>query len=98
MNTIVIDDPLIYQRGELYAKAKHSSLKELVNQYVATLAAQAFPFIEHQQTSVPFTQTEEFKKAMEYMDTFVISDPSIKIPVDEDGKGAVTRMKYESKL
>ena len=39
MNTIVIDDPLIYQRGELYAKAKHSSLKELVNQYVATLAA-----------------------------------------------------------
>ena len=43
-------------------------------------------------------ETEEFKKAMEYMDTFVISDPSIKIPVDEDGKGAVARMKYESKL
>ena len=39
-------------------------------------------------------ETEEFKKAMEYMDTFVISDPSIKIPVDEDGKGAVARMKY----
>ena len=70
----------------------------VIDDPLTILAAQAFPFIEHQQTSVPFTQTEEFKKAMEYMDTFVISDPSIKIPVDEDGKGAVARMKHESKL
>ena len=38
MNTIVIDDPLVFQGGELFAKANHSSLKELVNKYVATLA------------------------------------------------------------
>ncbi|MDY4844853.1 MAG: hypothetical protein SO169_01040 [Parabacteroides sp.] len=54
--------------------------------------------MEQKKATMPFTQTEEFKKAMEYMDTFVISDPSIKIPVDEDGKGAVARMKHESEL
>ena len=39
MNTITIDDPRIFQGGELFAKANHSTLKELVNKYVATLAA-----------------------------------------------------------
>ena len=38
MYTIAIDDPKIYQAGEIFAKENHSSLKELVNLYVASLA------------------------------------------------------------
>ena len=39
MNTIIIDDPMVYQGGEMFAKQNHVSLKELVNNYVASLAA-----------------------------------------------------------
>ena len=47
MNTITIDDPHVFMGGELFAKANHSSLKELVNKYVATLAAYFYSSKEH---------------------------------------------------
>ena len=39
MYTIAIDDPNIYQAGEIFASENHSSLKEMVNKYVAELVA-----------------------------------------------------------
>lgn len=94
MNTIIIDDPLVFQGGELYAKVNHSSLKELVNKYVATLAAQVYSSKKRKETTRPFTETKEFENAMAFMDSFVIDDLSAEVPVDEDGKGALARIKY----
>ena len=93
MNTITIDDPHVFMGGELFAKANHSSLKELVNKYVATLAANFYSSKEHA-AKVPLMESEEFKKAMAFMDSFVIEDLSSEVPVDEDGKGALARIKY----
>ena len=93
MNTIIIDDPHVFMGGELFAKANHSSLKELVNKYVASLAASFYSSKEHA-AKVPLMESEEFKKAMAFMDSFVIEDLSSEVPVDEDGKGALARIKY----
>ena len=62
MNTIIIDDPLVFQGGELYARANHSSLKELVNKYVASLAAQVNSSNQREKTTKSFTDTKEFQK------------------------------------
>lgn len=37
---------------------------------------------------VAFTKTEEFEKAMQFMDSFVVDDLQMPVPLDEDGKGA----------
>ena len=94
MNTITIDDPRVYMGGELYAKANHSSLKELVNEYVAKLAADFYSSKEQAKDEVPFIESEEFKRAMAFMDSFVMKDLSSEVPADEDGKGALARVKY----
>ena len=94
MNTITIDDPRVFMGGELFAKANHSSLKELVNKYVASLAANFYSSKEHAKEKEPLMESEEFKKAMAFMDSFVIEDLSSEVPVDEDGKGALARIKY----
>ena len=94
MNTIIIDDPLVFQGGEMFAKANHSTLKELVNKYVASLAAQVSASNEGKKTTRPFTETKEFKNAMIFMDSFVINDMSSVVPIEEDGKGAIARIKY----
>lgn len=73
MNTIIIDDPKVYQGGEMFAKQNHVSLKELVNNYVASLAAKVQSRNKNA-VDVSFTQTEAFKKAMDYMDSFVADD------------------------
>ena len=39
MYQITINDPKVYQAGEIFAKENHSTLEELVNRYVASLAA-----------------------------------------------------------
>ena len=93
MNTITIDDPRVFMGGELFAKANHSSLKELVNKYVASLAANFYSSKEHAKEKEPLMESEEFKKAMAFMDSFVIEDLSSEVPVDEDGKGALARIK-----
>ena len=94
MNTITIDDPRIFQGGELFAKANHSTLKELVNKYVATLAANFYSSKGAGKTEEHLIESEEFKKAMAFMDSFVIEDLAYEIPADEDGRGALARVKY----
>ena len=41
------------------------------------------------------SEMKEFKKAMAFMDSFVIDDLAYEIPADEDGRGAIARVKYE---
>lgn len=93
MNTIIIDDPKVYQGGEMFAKQNHVSLKELVNNYVASLAAKVQSRNKNA-VDVSFTQTEAFKKAMDYMDSFVADDFTTPVPVNEDTKAVVAHNKY----
>ena len=91
MYQIVINDPKIYQAGEIFAQENHSTLDELVNKYVAELAAKILSRKEAKQN---ITQTEEFKQAMKYMDKFVAEDLCTSVSADEDGSGALARIKY----
>lgn len=91
MYTISIDDPRVYLGGEAFAKEHHSSLKELVNKYVASLAAKVRPLGENKSA---FTATKEFQEAMVLMDSFVADDLTDKVPVEESGKSAIGRIKY----
>ena len=91
MYQIVINDPKIYQAGEIFAQENHSTLDELVNKYVAELAAKILSRKEAKQN---ITQTEEFKQAMKYMDKFVAEDLCTSVSADEDGNGALARIKY----
>lgn len=59
-----------------------------MNKYVASLAANFYSSKEHAAKG-PLMESEEFKKAMAFMDSFVIEDLSSEVPVDEDGKGAL---------
>lgn len=93
MNTIIIDDPKVYQGGEMFAKQNHVSLKELVNNYVASLAAKVQSRNKNA-VDVSFTQTDAFKKAMDYMDSFVADDFTTSVPVNEDTKAVVAHNKY----
>lgn len=88
MNTIIIDDPKIYQWGEMFAKQNNVSLKELVNNYVASLAAKVQSRNKNS-ADVSFTQTDAFKEAMDYMDSFVADDFTIPVPVNEETKAVV---------
>lgn len=91
MYTIAIDDPKIYQAGEIFAKENHSSLKELVNIYVASLAKKVFSKTEKKEALV---KTEEFKDAMAFMDSFVVDDLKTSVPISDNGKGALVHVKY----
>ena len=89
MYQITINDPTIYKAGELFAKENHSTLEELVNRYVANLAAKILS--RKKEATV---EAEAFQEAMNFMDTFVVNDMSSSIPVEEDGKGALASVKY----
>ena len=91
MYTITIDDPKIYQAGEAFANENHSSLKEMVNKYVAELAAKV---LSRKDKYVPITKTDKFKNTMKALDAYVVDDLKYPVPNDEDGKGAVARVKY----
>ena len=93
MNTIIIDDPKIYQGGEMFAKQNNVSLKERVNNYVASLAAKVQSRNKNS-ADVCFTQTDAFKEAMDYMDSFVADDFTIPVPVNEETKAVVAHNKY----
>ena len=43
---------------------------------------------------VSFTQSGAFKKAMDYMDSFVADDFTTPVPVNEDTKAVVAHNKY----
>ena len=77
----------------MFAKQNHVSLKELVNNYVASLAAKVQPRKKNAD-DVSFTQTDAFKKAMDYMNSFVANDFTTPVPIDEDSKAVVAHNKY----
>ncbi len=93
MYTIAIDAPNIYQAGEIFASENHSSLQEMVNKYVAELAAKV---LSRKDNYVPITKTEKFKNTMKALDAFVVDDLKTPVPADEDGKGAIARVKYSA--
>ena len=98
MYQITINDPAIYQAGEAFARRNNSTLSEMVNKYVASLAAKT---LHHTGKEEGFTKTEEFKEAMRYMDTFVTDDLSTPVSPEENGKGALVEEKvlvYERSL
>ena len=84
---------MVYQGGEMFAKQNNVSLKELVNNYVASLAAKVQPRKKNAD-DVSFTQTDAFKKAMDYMDSFVADDFTTPVPIDENSKAVVAHNKY----
>ena len=90
MYQIAINDPMIYQAGEIFARENHSTLDELVNKYVASLAAK---ILSRKEKKVVVTETEEFKNAMRFLDSFVADDLATPVPTDEDGKGALAHIK-----
>lgn len=92
MYEIAINDPGIYLDGETYAKEHHSSLEELVNKYVASLADLVRS--RKKQREVPFTQTDEFLKALAFVKTKAAKGGT-PVPVDEDGLGALVEAKYK---
>ena len=91
MYQITINDPSVYRAGEAFARANNSTLSELVNRYVASLASKT---LSHTRQGGSITETKEFVDAMEYMDTLVADDLSAPVSVDEDGNGAMSRIKY----
>ena len=84
MYQITINDPAIFQAGEAFARQNNSSLSEMVNKYVASLAAKA---LSHTEKKADLTNTKEFKDAMKFMDTFVADDMSTPASPEENGKG-----------
>ena len=44
---------------------------------------------------VSFTQIDTFKKAMDYMNSFVADDFTTPVPINEDTKAVVAYNKYE---
>ena len=56
-----------------------TSLKELVNKYVAMLADNFYSSKEQEKGGGPLMESEEFKKAMAFMDSFVMDDLSSEI-------------------
>ena len=69
-------------------------IKKERNKYVAMLADNFYSSKEQEKGGGPLMESEEFKKAMAFMDSFVIEDLASEVPVDEDGKGALARIKY----
>lgn len=92
MYTIAIDDPMAYLDGEIYAKENHSSLKELVNKYVASLAAKVRT--TQKQNKVVLSQTEEFQKALAYVESLTAKGGR-PVPAEENGLEALVEKKYK---
>lgn len=91
MYQIAINDPMVYLDGETYARENHSSLEELVNKYVANLAALVRS--RKKPSTVPFSQSEEFKKALAFVKTKAAKGGN-PVPVDEDGLASLVETKY----
>ena len=91
MYHIVIKDPTIYQDGETYAKANHSTLEDMVNKYVASLADKVRG--KNKKTDVPFSQTDEFLNALAYVKTKAAKGGK-PVPADENGLDALVDAKY----
>lgn len=92
MYQIAINDPMVYLDGEIYAQENHSSLEELVNKYVASLAALIRS--RKKQQTVPFSQSEEFQKAVAFVKSKAAKGGR-PVPADEDGLESLVEAKYK---
>ncbi len=92
MYQIAINDPLVYLDGETYARENHSSLEELVNKYVASLANMIRA--KRKPHAVPFTQTDEFLNALSLVKTMAARGDR-PVPADENGLEALVELKYK---
>lgn len=91
MYTIAIDDPMIYLDGETFARENHSSLKELVNKYVASLAAKVR--LSKQKESKSLSEQEDFQKALAYVKTLTAKGGK-PVPADIDPMEVFVQEKY----
>jgi hypothetical protein len=91
MYQIAIKDPAVYLDGEAYAKANHSTLEEMVNKYVASLADRVRT--KSSRTSVAFSQSEEFLNALALVKTKAAKGGK-PVPADEKGLEALADAKY----
>lgn len=91
MYTIVIDDPKIYQDGETFAREHHSSLNELVNKYVASLAAKVR--MSNKKETKSLSEQEEYQKALAYVKTLVAKGGK-NVPEDINPMEVFVQAKY----
>lgn len=92
MYEIAINDPKVYLDGEAYARNNNSSLSEMVNRYVASLAAKLRSSKKHQQ--VALDKTEDFQNAMNYVKSLAAKEGGT-VPADENGLDALVERKYK---
>lgn len=80
----------IYRRAQRYARLHNISVEKFVEKAIADIV-----YIQpaEPKSETPFMETEEFKKALEYMDTLIATEGQT-VPDDEDGKGALAEVKY----
>ena len=91
MYTIVIDDPMNYLDGETFARENHSSLKELVNKYVAGLAAKVRSSHKHEEKNI--SEQEEYLNAFAYVKTLTAKGGK-PVPADIDPMDIYVKEKY----
>lgn len=92
MYEIAINDPKVYLDGEAYARNNNSSLSEMVNRYVASLAAKLRSSKKHQK--VALDKTEDFQNAMNYVKSLSAKEGGT-VPADENGLDALVEKKYK---
>lgn len=92
MYEIAINDSKVYLEGEAYARNNNSSLSEMVNRYVASLAAKLRSSKKHQK--VALDNTEDFQNAMNYVKSLVAKEGGT-VPADENGLDALVERKYK---
>lgn len=92
MYEIAINDPKVYLDGEAYARNNNSSLSEMVNRYVASLAAKLRSSKKHQK--VALDKTEDFQNAMNYVKSLAAKEGGT-VPAYENGLDALVEKKYK---
>lgn len=85
MNTVTIDTKM-YQGVERYAKRHNLSINDVVK-YALTL------LLRDNNNPLKITETEEYKKAMTYMDTLVAKEGH-PVPANENGIISLIEKKY----
>ena len=91
MYQIAIKDPSVYLDGETYAKTNHSTLEEMVNKYVASLADRVR--MKNKRVDVAFSQSDEFLNALAFVKTKAAKGGK-PVPADEKGLEALADAKY----
>lgn len=90
MPTITIDNST-YLQAQQYARRRNISVDKFVEETIADIVRTK----PHEpKDNVPYMETEEFQKALEYMDTLTADDLTSPVPADENGLDALIEAKY----